>query len=354
MICPGTPPLSCSMKASLHHPETRLQLGGPARARRRGLRAIATHPGPSPHRPAAGLLDQIAARAGCDQSVLVGEPVEDQRGADPGVITALGAMTEVDPGSAIAFGVVGRVEIGVDQGLVEGLPSPVFLPVPTHLVRGEEAVGVVGEPRFDVLLGRALPESSQGLRRVVVAADSGRPGYVAPAQTARLSRYLQPRTRGLHYELASSSPAPAGPLIVRDARPVMMLTRPYGRQLTPPATLAAAVASGQLRYALIASSTCRRCTPSVRWAIAHGTDVSRAGAPAPRLALPAAQHARPSPSSAGKNASIESSDTVTSTAVPNVVYGADEAQLAVAVADAQRRRDLACGEVAGVVGRRPG
>jgi hypothetical protein len=150
------------------------------------------------------------------------------------------------------------------------------------------------------------------------AADSGRPGYVPPAQIARLSRYLQPRTRGLRYELASSSPAPAGPLIVRDGRSVMMLTRPYGRQLTPPATLASAVASGQLRYALIAPSTCRRCTPSVRWAIAHGSDVSRQ-VHLPRGSLYRLRSAPAVASSAGKNASIESSDTVTSTAVPNVV-----------------------------------
>ena len=98
----------------------------------------------------------------------------------------------------------------------------------------------------------------------------------------------------------------------------MMLTRPYGRQLTPPATLAAAVASGQLRYALIASSTCRRCTPSVRWAIAHGTDVSRQ-VRLPRGSLYRLRSTRAVSSSAGKNASIESSATVTSTAVPNVV-----------------------------------
>jgi 4-amino-4-deoxy-L-arabinose transferase-like glycosyltransferase len=148
--------------------------------------------------------------------------------------------------------------------------------------------------------------------------DSGRPGAAPVAQTLALSRYLRPRTRGLQYELASSTPAPVGPLIVRDGRPVMMLTRPFGRQLTPPATLARAVLSGQLRYALIAPSTCRRCTPSVRWAIAHGSDVSRQ-VHLPRGSLYRLRSAPAVRSSAGKNASIESSDTVTSTAVPNVV-----------------------------------
>jgi 4-amino-4-deoxy-L-arabinose transferase-like glycosyltransferase len=164
----------------------------------------------------------------------------------------------------------------------------------------------------------ALPAGTALRLAEAGASDSGRPGYTLPAQTIRLSRYLQAHTRGLRYELASSSAAPAGPLIVRDGRPVMMLTRPFGRQLTPPGTVERAVASGQLRYALIARSTCRRCTPSVRWAIAHGTDVSRR-VHLPRGSLYRLWSTRAVSSSAGKNASIESSETVTSTAVPNVV-----------------------------------
>ena len=83
--------------------------------------------------------------------------------------------------------------------------------------------------------------------------------------------------------MAVSAPAKAGPLIARDGRPVLILTDGQGNQLVSPAALASAVGAGRVRYALIgdactANSGNERtgCLPVVRWARAHGVDVSRA------------------------------------------------------------------------------
>ncbi|MCW3010669.1 MAG: hypothetical protein JWO90_1073, partial [Solirubrobacterales bacterium] len=63
----------------------------------------------------------------------------------------------------------------------------------------------------------------------------------------------------------------------------MMLTSWRGQQFTTPAELVAAVRAGEVRHLLLDEVGCRTpraasCTPVVRWALAHATDVSaRAG-----------------------------------------------------------------------------
>ena len=113
--------------------------------------------------------------------------------------------------------------------------------------------------------------------------DSGRPGGMAAARVARLSAYLRAHQGGARYEVASLSAAKAGPLVVRDGRPVMILTSLYGQPLVSVQRLAAAVRGGEVRYALAGAA----CTPGSRdrltgcsaqaaWIRAHGTDVSHA------------------------------------------------------------------------------
>ncbi|UTI66122.1 glycosyltransferase family 39 protein [Paraconexibacter antarcticus] len=117
------------------------------------------------------------------------------------------------------------------------------------------------------------------------AADSGRPGYIAPARVAALSRFLLARQHGARYETASTAPAEAGPLIVHDGRPVLMLTSLYDRPLLTPAALAAQVMSGHVRYVLIDPSACAatstRCAPVIRWERRHAVDVSGAAGQPP-------------------------------------------------------------------------
>ena len=103
------------------------------------------------------------------------------------------------------------------------------------------------------------------------------------ARVAALSGFLRAHSAGAVDEVAVSAPSKAGPLIARDGRPVLILSDGQGNQLVSPAALAHAVAAGRVRYALLgdactASSGNERtgCLPVVRWARAHGVDVSRA------------------------------------------------------------------------------
>jgi hypothetical protein len=105
---------------------------------------------------------------------------------------------------------------------------------------------------------------------------------MAPAKLEHLSAYLRAHTRGVKYEVVSASAAPIGPLIVRDGRPVLILTTINGRSVMPRARLAAAVRKGEARYAMIPRGHCTaklagraRCDPAIQWARAHSTDVSK-------------------------------------------------------------------------------
>ncbi|HEV7751906.1 MAG TPA: glycosyltransferase family 39 protein [Baekduia sp.] len=122
--------------------------------------------------------------------------------------------------------------------------------------------------------------------------DSGRPGAVAAGRVVALSRYVGARDHGTADELAASAPAKAAQLIARDGRPVLILSDGAGRQLVTPARLAAAVAAGEVRFAWVGdactagSGNARTgCLPVMRWARAHGTDVSRAAGQPHRGAL---------------------------------------------------------------------
>ena len=71
-------------------------------------------------------------------------------------------------------------------------------------------------------------------------------------------------------------------LIVKDARPVQSLMSVGNRPIVTAAQLQREVRTGQVRYALIGHPSCMRnggiasCAPAVRWAYAHGKDVSLA------------------------------------------------------------------------------
>ena len=117
--------------------------------------------------------------------------------------------------------------------------------------------------------------------------DSGHPGHMATGRVTALSAFLRAHQGPARFEVASLSAAKVAPLVVRDAQPVMILTSLYGQPLVPVSRFAAAVRSGQVRYAL-AGANCTRgsgdrltgCSAQARWIRAHGTDVSRqAGQP---------------------------------------------------------------------------
>jgi 4-amino-4-deoxy-L-arabinose transferase-like glycosyltransferase len=113
--------------------------------------------------------------------------------------------------------------------------------------------------------------------------DSGRPGYMRDSEFKPLVSYLEPRTAGDRYEIASAYYAPVGRLIARDGRPVLVLTSVRRRPVVPVSRLAEAVQRGQVHYIYIGGACGRRplariahCPAAVRWARHHSTDVSAA------------------------------------------------------------------------------
>jgi 4-amino-4-deoxy-L-arabinose transferase-like glycosyltransferase len=111
--------------------------------------------------------------------------------------------------------------------------------------------------------------------------DAGRTGALPQARVDALAAYL--RHAGAADELAASAPAKVGQLIASNGRPVLILSDGQGRQLVTPTQLASAVATGRIRFALLgdactpsSGNALTGCLPVVRWAHAHGVDVSRA------------------------------------------------------------------------------
>ncbi|MEA2187180.1 MAG: hypothetical protein QOK16_2191 [Solirubrobacteraceae bacterium] len=102
-----------------------------------------------------------------------------------------------------------------------------------------------------------------------------------------LSTFLATHQGGARYEVASTTVFRASPLIVRDARPVLMLTSYHGQPLLSAAALAGLVRAGEVRYILLGRGDCAStgCAPVVRWAHAHARDISLAAAVGPPGAL---------------------------------------------------------------------
>jgi 4-amino-4-deoxy-L-arabinose transferase-like glycosyltransferase len=111
--------------------------------------------------------------------------------------------------------------------------------------------------------------------------DANRTGALPQARVDALAAYL--RHAGATDNLAASAPGKVGQLIASHGPPVLILSDGQGRQLVTPAQLASDVARGRIRFALLgdactpSSGNARTgCLPVVRWAHAHGVDVSRA------------------------------------------------------------------------------
>ncbi len=123
------------------------------------------------------------------------------------------------------------------------------------------------------------------------SSDGGNPGGMPLGALARLSGYLAAHRHGARYAFATAAAAKAGALIARDGQPVLVLTSAYGISLVTARQLAADVSAGRVRYLLAGGAPCRPgnrfatgCAGAVRWAQAHGTDVS-AAAGAPRKGM---------------------------------------------------------------------
>jgi hypothetical protein len=144
-------------------------------------------------------------------------------------------------------------------------------------------------PLVPIVLGGALVATTAaplaGSMRIMAThiTDAGHLGYMRTAEVTALSNFLRRHQGSARYEVASAAVAGATPLIVRDARPVLMLTSWQGRPLLTPAELARDVRAGRVHYALFVPrcpARSKRCAPVLRWAAAHSRDIGRqAGVP---------------------------------------------------------------------------
>jgi 4-amino-4-deoxy-L-arabinose transferase-like glycosyltransferase len=117
--------------------------------------------------------------------------------------------------------------------------------------------------------------------------DTNRLGVLHPGELEPLSAYLRAHQGSAYYEAAFDSGTKMGELVVRDARPILVLTTLNGRVFTPVARLRALAAAGKVRYAFLDEGCGPRspptdpdCSAPARWVSEHGVDVSKqAGMP---------------------------------------------------------------------------
>jgi 4-amino-4-deoxy-L-arabinose transferase-like glycosyltransferase len=124
---------------------------------------------------------------------------------------------------------------------------------------------------------------SYDIARNAAASDAGAIGSLSHHDARALSRYLQPRTRGLHWELAVYAYYRAPTLILRDRRPVLILAGVHLRPIFRDNRLQSELARGRLRYAYVGNacgtvpaSRLQSCPRTIRWIRRHGVDVSHA------------------------------------------------------------------------------
>lgn len=112
--------------------------------------------------------------------------------------------------------------------------------------------------------------------------DSTQQQQAMPARdVAKLSRFFRLHTTGMRYEFAVGAALRASQLIVKDGRPVLVMTAVSRTVVTSVDELSAAVRGGQVRYALI-GKTCRPgdtniayCSAPALWVQRYGRDISR-------------------------------------------------------------------------------
>jgi hypothetical protein len=139
------------------------------------------------------------------------------------------------------------------------------------------------------VLAIPLSASLRAVRENV--SDTNRLGVLHPGELEPLSAYLRAHQGSAYYEAAFDSGTKMGELVVRDGRPLLVLTTLNGEVFTSVARLQALAAAGRVRYAFL-DTLCGRhsppsdadCSAPARWVRKHGVDVSQeAGMPRPGM-----------------------------------------------------------------------
>ncbi|HTA35325.1 MAG TPA: glycosyltransferase family 39 protein [Solirubrobacteraceae bacterium] len=112
--------------------------------------------------------------------------------------------------------------------------------------------------------------------------DAGYVGALPEEELNLASRYLRAHQGGARYEVAAQSATQIGSLIVKDARPIVILTTYNARVFTSVTKLKRLIAAGELRYAFLNTAcpahplpTDSGCSAPAKWIRAHARDVSR-------------------------------------------------------------------------------
>ena len=154
-------------------------------------------------------------------------------------------------------------------------------PVLPARLRAVLAPGVVLVLSLCAMLALSLNTDIRAIKDHVT--DAGEVGALPGEELEPLSKYLRANQRGARYEVAAQSATQIGALIVRDGRPVVVLTSYGARVFTTTAQLKRLIAKGEVRYAFL-NSPCPHhlspnnpaCSAPATWIRAHGTDVSHA------------------------------------------------------------------------------
>ena len=184
-----------------------------------------------------------------------------------------------------------RLLYGSPDGLVDRIPrrargaaalrrSHGLRALPKRL-RAVLAPGVVLVLSLCAMLALSLNTDVRAIRDHVT--DAGEVGSLPIEELEALSKYLRANQRSARYEVAAQSATQIGALIVRDARPVVVLTSYGARVFTTVEQLKRLIAEGEVRYAFL-NSPCPHhlspknpaCSAPANWIRAHGNDVSRA------------------------------------------------------------------------------
>jgi 4-amino-4-deoxy-L-arabinose transferase-like glycosyltransferase len=202
---------------------------------------------------------------------------------------------------AVAAALGAWLLLGIALFSVAHVLHPRYLEAFTPAVAGVLGIGLVSTVRHlpaarwlqllvvVVAAGAVLAAPAQTSLRLVAAdrSDSGRPGNLPTAEVARLSAYLGRHARHARYEVATPMASTVGPLIVRDARPVLVLLNIDRKSLVSTTALKHLVGRHEVRYAML-DRPCRHHRhgrsfsriAATRWICTHGKDVGRrAGVP---------------------------------------------------------------------------
>jgi hypothetical protein len=131
------------------------------------------------------------------------------------------------------------------------------------------------------VLAIPLAASLRAVRENV--SDTNRLGVLHAGELVPLSSYLRAHQGSAYYEAAFDAGTKMGELVVRDARPILVLSTLNGEVFTSVARLRSLAAAGAVRYAFV-DTLCGAhsppsdadCTAPALWVQRHGVDVSRA------------------------------------------------------------------------------